>query len=166
MTITTSSTPHALCEQHHDLWDYIMLSRLCYHSHHTSAKASNTFSTPHKLQFNHNASQRRRIFSERPHRGSEHCSRQLWRRTYSAAFNCSLNHELTLSQASAQPQHAKTNVAPAPELEKGAGTSPNPQTQDHILTIAIALEGLNASGGGNKADQAEPTVAGDAPQKQ
>ena len=29
-----------------------------------------------------------------------------------------------------------------------------------------AIEGLNASGGGNKADQAEPTVAGDAPKKQ
>ncbi|KAL1594139.1 hypothetical protein SLS59_008973 [Nothophoma quercina] len=50
--------------------------------------------------------------------------------------------------ASAQPQHAKNNVAPAPELEKGG-----------------AIEGLNASGGGNKADQAEPTVAGDAPKK-
>ncbi|KAJ8112050.1 hypothetical protein OPT61_g5495 [Boeremia exigua] len=51
--------------------------------------------------------------------------------------------------AAGQPEHAKNNVAPAPELEKGA-----------------ALEGLNASGGGNKADQAEPTVAGDAPKKQ
>ncbi|KAF2632442.1 hypothetical protein BU25DRAFT_331919 [Macroventuria anomochaeta] len=47
-----------------------------------------------------------------------------------------------------QPQHAKNNVAPAPELEKGA-----------------AIEGLSASGGGNRADQAEPTVAGDAPKK-
>lgn len=45
-----------------------------------------------------------------------------------------------------QPQHAKNNVAPAPELEKGG-----------------AIEGMNASGGGNKADQAEPTVAGDKP---
>ncbi|KZM27151.1 uncharacterized protein EKO05_0004680 [Ascochyta rabiei] len=50
--------------------------------------------------------------------------------------------------APAQPEHAKNNIAPMPEIEKGA-----------------ALEGLNASGGGNKADQAEPTVAGDAPKK-
>ncbi|KAJ4382005.1 hypothetical protein N0V86_002331 [Didymella sp. IMI 355093] len=45
-----------------------------------------------------------------------------------------------------QPEHAKNNIAPAPELEKGG-----------------AIEGMNASGGGNKADQAEPTVAGDKP---
>ncbi|KAF1933095.1 uncharacterized protein M421DRAFT_416681 [Didymella exigua CBS 183.55] len=48
----------------------------------------------------------------------------------------------------AQPAHAKNNVAPAPELEKGG-----------------AIEGLGASGGGNKADQAEPSVAGDKPRQ-
>jgi hypothetical protein len=55
------------------------------------------------------------------------------------------NTDLSLKPDS-QPQHAKNNVAPAPELEKGG-----------------AIEGMNASGGGNKADQAEPTVAGDKP---
>merc|ERR1711939_1243626 len=45
--------------------------------------------------------------------------------------------------ASKVPEHTKNNVAPAPELEKGG-----------------AIEGMNASGGGNKADQAEPSVAG------
>ena len=51
-----------------------------------------------------------------------------------------------IAKPDSQPQHAKNNVAPAPELEKGG-----------------AIEGMNASGGGNKADQAEPTVAGDKP---
>jgi hypothetical protein len=53
---------------------------------------------------------------------------------------------LTHPQPESQPEHAKNNIAPAPELEKGG-----------------AIEGMNASGGGNKADQAEPTVAGDKP---
>ena len=56
------------------------------------------------------------------------------------------NANLCPAKPESQPQHAKNNVAPAPELEKGG-----------------AIEGLGASGGGNKADQAEPTVAGDKP---
>jgi hypothetical protein len=45
-------------------------------------------------------------------------------------------------------QHAKNNVAPMPEIEKGQ-----------------AIEGMNASGGGNAPDQAQPTVASDEPKK-
>lgn len=35
----------------------------------------------------------------------------------------------------------------------------HPKERSISLTI-VAIEGMNASGGGNKADQAEPSVAG------
>jgi hypothetical protein len=87
----------------------------------------------------------------------------------SPAAHC---HRLpTDARIQATLQHAKNNVAPMPEIEKGQGTLEprllplSNASNVHTDARPTAIEGMNASGGGNAPDQAQPTVASDEPKK-
>ena len=71
----------------------------------------------------HHASQRRRIFRQRPHWGRPgRSSRCFWRRKYPCLLQLlTKSSALTIWQATLQ--HTKNNVAPMPEIEKGEGTT-------------------------------------------
>jgi hypothetical protein len=85
--------------------------------------------THHQTNLTQNASQRRRFIRQRPHRGPRHRARQLRRRALFPPA-CILAHRTPQLTPPAQTtlQHAKTNVAPMPTIEKGEGTMPPAET--------------------------------------
>jgi hypothetical protein len=114
LTIIYSRIHNELCAARHR---NVQQVKFKIHTTYTS------LSKPNSRYFIHHASQRRRFKRQRPHRGSRHCTRQLWRRTSNLLRSSPFaTHELTLRPQQTTLQHAKTNVAPMPEVEKGEGT--------------------------------------------